>query len=99
MKTDRLTDDEVIEKARWLLDNGITVLTSHFEQELAAANATMQDAASVLLGKCKVESRRWDSRRKSYTYNLSGSDEDGDILNIVVAFDFKGSKLILITAI
>ena len=99
MNTSRLTDDEAIEKARWLLDNGITVRTHHFEQELALANATMQDVVSVLLGKCKVESRRWDSRRKSYAYKFSGRDEDGDILSIVVAFDLKHSKLILITAI
>jgi hypothetical protein len=99
MKANCLTDDEVIEKARWLLDNGTTVRTSHFEQELVAANATMQDVICVFLGKCKVEGRRWDSRRKSYAYKLSGSDEDGEILNIVVAFNFKHSKLILITAI
>jgi hypothetical protein len=93
-----LSDDEAIEKARWLLNNGITIRTEHFAQELAAANATDQDVISVFLGDCKVEEQRWDSRRKSYAYKFSGCDEDGEVLSIVVAFDLKRSKLILITA-
>jgi hypothetical protein len=99
MKISSLTDDEIIEKARWLLDNGTTVRTQHFEQELVAAGATMQDVVSVILSKCKIDNRRWDPIRKTYTYKISGCDEDGDVLDIVVAFDLKHSKLILVTAI
>jgi hypothetical protein len=93
------SDDKVIEKLRWLWENGTVVRTPHFEIELRAAGATMMDVESVLMGNCRVENCRWDANHRRHSDKISGCDEDGDILNVVVSIDLRNSKLILLTAI
>ena len=92
-------DDEVIRKLRWLWENGITVKRQHFRDELRAADATMLDVESIALGAPNVVGAEWDPKHKNYKYRISGPDLDGDILEFVVAFDMRNSKLIFITAI
>lgn len=98
-KSPPLSDDKVIEQLRWLWENGTVVRTPHFEIELSAAGATMMDVESVLMGNCKVENCRWDASHRRYSYKISGCDQDGDILNVVVSIDVRYSRLILVTAI
>jgi hypothetical protein len=93
-----LKDDEVIQKLRWLWENGVTVKPGHFKQELRAANASMVDVETIIFDNPTVVEYEWDRSRKRYKYRISGPDLDGETLEFVVAFDIKNSKLIFITA-
>ncbi len=97
-KVSTADDDEVIRQLRWLWENGVTVKHQHFRDELKAANASMLDVEAIIHGTPKVVRKDWDAKRKRFRYRISGADLDGDILEFVVTFDIKNSKLIFITA-
>jgi hypothetical protein len=91
-------DDKVIEQLRWMWGNGTIVKRQHFRDELKAAGASMLDIETIITGAPKVVGSEWDSKRRCYKYRISGSDVDDEILEFVVAFDTKNSKLFFITA-
>lgn len=98
MKTAKLNDDEVIQKARWIWENGFTQKSGHFEAELRNADASMVDVGNMLSGQCRVKKAEWNERYRKWRYKISGHDDDGCELGIVVSFDLRNSRLILITA-
>lgn len=98
MRTKKLADDEVIEKTRWIWENGILHRTGHFEVELKNAGATMVDAEDVLFGECQVKKAEWNAEHRQWCYTILGYDNGGCELHLVVSIDIKKSELILITA-
>lgn len=98
MQTKRLADDEVIERARWIWENGSLHRTGHFEVELKNAGATIVDAEDVLFGECEVKKAEWNMEPRQWRYTISGYDNDGCELHLVISIDIKKSELVLITA-
>jgi hypothetical protein len=98
MQNARLTDDEVIEKARWIWENGTILKTAHFGGEMKNAGASMMDAESLLFGECRVMKAEWNKEHRKYRYTILGYDGDGCELHLVVSLDIKNSVLILVTA-
>jgi hypothetical protein len=98
MQNKRLADDEVIEKARWIWENGTVVKTAHFGVELKNADASMMDVENLLLGDCRVKKAEWNKEHGKYRYTILGYDDDGCELHLVVSLDIMNSALILITA-
>lgn len=93
-----LTDKEVIEKARWLWEEGIVRTTHHCKVELKNASATLEDVRNVLFGGCKVVKSEYDRSHRTWKYCLEGPDVEGELLSIVLCIDLKNSKLVLVTA-
>ena len=98
MQAKKLPDDEVIEKARWIWENGSLHRTGHFEVELKNAGATMVDVEEALFGECKVKKAEWNQEHRRWRYTILGYDSDGYELNLVVSIDIRKSELVLITA-
>jgi hypothetical protein len=98
MQPKRLPDDEVIEKARWIWENGSIHRTGHFEVELKSAGATMLDAEDVLFGEGRVTKAEWNPEHRNWRYTILGYDDDGCELHLVLSIDIGKSELILITA-
>jgi uncharacterized DUF497 family protein len=94
----RLSDDEVIEKARWMWEKGVLHRTAHFEAELKNAGASMADIADVFFGECRVKKSEWNEAYRHWRYTISGHDLDGCELHLVVSIDIGNSVLILVTA-
>lgn len=94
----RLADDKVIEKVRWLWENGITRRTFHFDDELRKAGATMQDVSALICGTPQVKSATWKKEHRNWNYQLAGYDRDGDEISIVVSLDISNAILFLVTA-
>jgi hypothetical protein len=76
MQNTRLTDDEVIEKARWIWENGTILKTAHFGVELKNAGASMMDVENVLFGECRVKKAEWSKEHRNYRYTIWGYDDD-----------------------
>ena len=98
MSTKRLSDDEVIEKARWIWENGVLHRSAHFEAELKSAGASISDVEDVPFGKCRVRKAGWNEAHRRWRYTISGQDLDGCELHLVVSIDIGNSALILVTA-
>ncbi len=94
----RLAEDEVIEKARWIWENGALHRTAHFEAELKNAGASMADVWDVLFGECRVRKAEWNEAHRHWRYTISGNDLNGCELRLVVSIDIGNSALILVTA-
>jgi hypothetical protein len=94
----RLPDDEVVERVRWLWENGIARRTFHFDDELRKAGATMQDVEALIRGSFRVQSASWKKEHKNWNYALVGCDEEGDEISLVVSLNRIDSILLLITA-
>ena len=95
----RLSDDQAIERTRWLFENGTVRQTDHFRRELRAAGADMIDVQNAIADPdFHIEKAEYDRKRRVWRYTLEGCDEKGELLDIVVALDLKNSKLVLITA-
>ena len=98
MRRKRLADDEVIEKARWIWENGILHKTAHFEAELKNSGATMADAEVVLFGECRVKKAEWNDEHQRWRRTILGYDDDDCELHLAVSIDISNSVLILVTA-
>lgn len=98
MQNRQLADDEVIEKARWIWENGTIRRTAHFGVELKSAGASMMDVENLLFGECRVKKAEWNMEHREYRYTILGYDDDGCELHLVVSLDIKNSALILVTA-
>jgi hypothetical protein len=98
MQTQRPADDEVIDRARWIWENGRLQRTGHFEVELKNAGATMVDAEDVLFGACVIRKAEWNMEHRQWRYTILGYDCDGCEPHLVVSIDINNSELVLITA-
>ena len=93
-----LPDDEVLKRARWLLEEGTVDRTFHFDQQARERTVTQVDVEVLLTGECSVVSKKYSNEHRSWAYTIEGVDEQGDSLNVVVSLDISRSVLKLITA-
>ncbi|HXK60890.1 MAG TPA: hypothetical protein PLP42_13455 [Acidobacteriota bacterium] len=89
-------DEEVIGRARYYYEEGTVVRYPHFDTELRAAGATHLDVEFILFRTGRFKKK--DYRRGRWRYVISGEDDTGDLLEIVIEFDLKNCTLRLITA-
>jgi hypothetical protein len=89
-------DKDVIQKVRWIYEEGTVEITPHFREELRAAGATTLDLEYVLFGACSLRGKH--KERGRWRYELEGPDEQGEVLTIVLEIDLRNSAIRLITA-
>ncbi len=92
-----LPDDEVLERVRWLLEEGTVDRTFHFDNQAEKRNVTQVDLEVLLAGECSVASKEYSSEHGSWKYKIEGFDEQGEALSVVVSVDISRSILKLIT--
>ena len=92
-----LPDEEVLERVRWLLEEGTVDRTFHFDYQARERNVTQLDIEVLLTGECSVASKNYSNEHGSWTYTIEGIDEQGDSLSVVVSLDVSRSVLRLIT--
>ncbi len=86
MLVQRLTRHGATELIRHCLQDGEISYGNHFKQELAAEQASLQDAWSVLrTGQIYGEPER-DVRTGEWKYRVEGHEPDGKWLAIVLCF-------------
>jgi len=93
-----LPDDEVLERVRWLLENGTVDRTYHFDCQAEERNVNQVDIEVLLTGECSVVGKEYSSEYGSWKYKIEGFDEQGNTLSVVVSLDISHSILKLITA-
>lgn len=89
-------DEKVIDRARYCYEEGMVVRYPHFDTELREAGATDLDVEFILFRTGRFKEK--DYRRGRWRYVISGEDDKGELLEIVVEFDLKNCTLKLITA-
>ena len=83
---------------RIYLEGGPFSRTAHFGIELAKANADMGDVNHVLEYGSVIRPGQWKPDHRAYTYEVAGTDVEGDELRVVVGVDEENFRLILVTA-
>lgn len=83
---------------RIYLEGGPFTRREHFNQELAKANADMGDVNHVLEYGSVIRPGQWKPDHRAYTYEVAGTDVEGDELRVVVGIDEENFRLILVTA-
>lgn len=79
------------EKVRAMLEAGLFFLSLHAEQRVSERRVTTHDLRSA--GRTAWEVRHQPGND---TYRVTGTDEDGDTLVVVVAF--RDEQLVVVTA-
>lgn len=74
------------------------IQTKHFREELAKADATMQDVENVLEHGHVLRTPEWKATHRSWNYAVAGHDIEGEPLTVVVAIDEQRFSLLLVTA-
>lgn len=95
MLVQRLTRHRATELIRRCLQDGEISYGSHFRQELAAEQVSLQDAWSVLrTGQVYREPER-DIRTGEWKYRVEGQEPDGKWLVIVLCFKSKDRAFLI----
>jgi hypothetical protein len=93
------TPEQATAAVRRVYFEGFSLIqTKHFREELAKADATMQDVENVLEHGHVLRAPEWKAKHRSWNYAVAGRDIEGEPLTIVVAIDERRFSLILVTA-
>lgn len=94
-----LTPEQATAAIRRVYFEGLSLIrTKHFREELAKADATMQDVENVLEHGHVLRAPEWKAKHRSWNYAVAGRDIEGEPLTVVVAIDEQRFSLILVTA-
>ena len=92
-----LPDEKVLDRVRWLLEEGTVDRAFHFDEQARERNVTQLDIEILLTGECSVVNKNYSDKHSSWAYTIEGVDERGDSLSVVVSLDLQHSILKLIT--
>lgn len=91
-----LNPEEVAEVIREALGPAGRIFpTSHFRKRSVERNFTMQDT-EVLLERGAVTSAQWNELRRTWNYDIFGTDIEGEPLTVQIAVEGP-SSIILVT--
>lgn len=94
-----LTPEQATAAVRRIYFEGLSLIrTKHFREELAKADATMQDVENVLEHGHVLRTPEWKAKHRSWNYAVAGRDIEGEPLTVVVAIDEQRFCLTLVTA-
>lgn len=80
-----------------MFNDGLYRLTGHAQQRQWERNADLWDIGSVLMtGEMKTDPA-WNERTREWRYRICGHDREGIELAVVIAFEGRLERLVVIT--